>query len=168
MPSKVSAVRRVSRCDLKRKLQERLPTGSRGNVESSEASSSSDWFVCTDRTWFNSLWPANVSRSKNSRRITMLQHRADSIRSSGQAHRPFGTRYIPRSSPPAVNLTCFSCAIWACAWWCRAVAFIIVLRLFIFHNERDDTAGFLPRQPNMWYVCETLGTIYGGQRVTSR
>jgi hypothetical protein len=31
-----SAVRRVSRCDLKRKLQERLPTGSPGNVESSE------------------------------------------------------------------------------------------------------------------------------------
>jgi len=55
-------------------------------------------------------------------------------------------RYIPRS-PPAVNLTCFSRAICACAWWCRAVAFTIVLRLFIFHNGRDDTTSFLPRHP---------------------
>jgi hypothetical protein len=44
----------------------------------------------------------------------------------------------------------------------RAVAFTIVLRLFIFHNGRDDTTGFLPRQPNIWYAGETLGTIYGG------
>ena len=74
----------------------------------------------------------------------------------------FGRRYIPRSSPPAVNLTCFSCAICACAWWCRTVAFTIVLRLFISHNGQDDTTGFLPSQPNIWYAGETLGTIYGG------
>ena len=59
----------VSRCDLERRLQERLLTGSPGNVESSELVLPLTWFVCTDRTWFNSLWPASVLRSKNSRRI---------------------------------------------------------------------------------------------------
>jgi hypothetical protein len=112
----------VSRCDLERRLQGRLSASSPGNVESSELVLPLTWFVCTDRTWLNSLWHANVSRSKNSRRIMIATNIAPTqfalqVRVHGPfGSRSFGRRYIPGSSPPAVNMTCFSCAICACAW----------------------------------------------------